>query len=121
MNHYTDEQCAQLLKCQEQHADDLERINPADGMLRILDLMSLVGENPLIAHWLAHQYGVKCWERLTWYDGPSDMPADYVEDFMHFVTSADPAYRESIALEMREGYNAISEAMLMRTLIDKHK
>lgn len=120
MDHYTDEQCAQLIDCQDQHANDLGRISPVDGMSRILDLMALVGDNPLIAHWLAHQYGVKCCEHLTWYDGPSDMPTDYVDDFMHFVPSADPEYLDSIKLEMREGYNAISEAMLMRALIAKH-
>lgn len=118
MDTYTDEQCAQLMACKDKHERHIYRTMPENAMLYIIDLFTLVGDNPLIAHWLAHQYGQRCvehversmgiFERARKHEVPQDMPSDYIEDFMHFVPSADPEYRESIILEMREGYALFS-------------
>lgn len=118
MDTYTDEQCAQLMACKDEHERQIYRHMPENAMTYILDLMTLVGDNPLIAHYLAHQYGQRCLEHVKRSMGifeyarhdeiPQDMPSDYVDDFMHFVPSADPEYRESLVLEMREGYKLFS-------------
>lgn len=108
MDTYTDEQCAQLMACKDEHSHEIYISDPVDAMTYIIDLMTLVGDNPLIAHWLAYCYGLKSKHHVIWYDCPQDMPSDYVADFMHSVTSADPEYRESIVLEMREAYASLS-------------
>jgi hypothetical protein len=114
MDTYTDEQCAQLMACKDEHESYIYRAMPENAMTYILDLMTLVGDNPLIAHYLAHQYGQRCvehversmgiFERARQHEVPQDMPSDYMADFMHFLPSDDVEYRDSIALQLQEGY-----------------
>lgn len=101
--HYT-----QLIDFLAQHENEICVSDPVDAMTYILDLMLLVGDNPLITNWLAFQYGLKCKHHLVWYDYPQDIPSDYVSDFMRLVPSEEPKDRALIIADMRRGYALLS-------------
>lgn len=105
MDDYTDEQCAQLLEFRQFFIHKIAGVDPMDAMVHIQNALKLVGDNELIVHFLAGEYGAQAFQCKVEY-GTGGLSFGIFEAFWEHVYDPwdDDDYKHDVWLTCVDAY-----------------
>lgn len=116
MDEYTDEECKQYREYKRKMLHELAGVEPMRAMINIQDALKLVGDNELIVHFLAGEYGAQAFYSKLEY-GTHDISHALFDLFWRHVYAPsawyDPEdiadYEYSVWLTCVEAYRATKD------------